>query len=115
MRDGIIDLIVGEVRDYEISDLAQKPLFEDRLIVDGGSRHPPTAQESVRLDALKAYQGDRRAAEFGVAQRMRRTVPQPCAAAPADRMRLGHDYRQVPHEQRFPRAPGPGSGCVAYP
>lgn len=55
LRDGVIDLIVGEVRDYEISDLAQKPLYEDRLIIVGGSRHPLVAQERVTLDALAAY------------------------------------------------------------
>lgn len=55
LRDGVIDLIVGEVRDYEISDLAQKPLFEDRLIVVGGSQHPLVGQNCVPLDSLATY------------------------------------------------------------
>lgn len=55
LRDGVIDLIVGEVPNYEISDLAQKPLYEDRLIVVGSSRHPLATRENASLHELAAY------------------------------------------------------------
>lgn len=55
LRDGVIDLIVGEVGNDEISDLAQKPLYEDRLIIVGGSRHPLAGNACVSVDALCAH------------------------------------------------------------
>lgn len=55
LRDGVVDLIIGEVRSYEISDLAQRPLYEDRLIVVGGSHHPPAGRAAITLDMLAAY------------------------------------------------------------
>jgi LysR family transcriptional regulator, regulator for genes of the gallate degradation pathway len=55
LRDGVLDLIVGELRDYAISDLLQVPLFDDRLIVVGGSHHPLARVASPSFDQLASY------------------------------------------------------------
>lgn len=55
LRDGVIDLIVGEVRDYEISDLAQQALYEDQLIVVSGSQHLLAGVANVSSGKLRAY------------------------------------------------------------
>lgn len=55
LRDGMIDLIVGELRDDAVSDLVQTPLYDDRLVVVGGSQHPLAAAASPSLDELASY------------------------------------------------------------
>jgi DNA-binding transcriptional LysR family regulator len=37
LRDGEIDMIVGALRPFEIADLYQMPLYEDRLVIAAGS------------------------------------------------------------------------------
>jgi DNA-binding transcriptional LysR family regulator len=55
LRDGVIDMIVGALRPYEIADLYQLPLFEDRLVVAAGSRHPLAGVEQPTLDQLASF------------------------------------------------------------
>jgi DNA-binding transcriptional LysR family regulator len=55
LRDGVIDMIVGALRPYEIADLYQLPLVEDRLIVVGGSQHPLVGQETPSMEQLASY------------------------------------------------------------
>lgn len=55
LRDGVIDMVVGTVRPYEIADLYQMPLFEDRLVVAAGSKHPLVGEENPTKEQLAAY------------------------------------------------------------
>lgn len=55
LRDGTIDLIVGAVRPYEIADLYQLALYEDRLVIAAGSDHPLRNTEAPSLDQLASY------------------------------------------------------------
>lgn len=55
LRDGVIDMIVGAVRPYEIADLYQMPLFEDRLVIAAGSHHPLVSVEAPTVEQLAAY------------------------------------------------------------
>lgn len=55
LRDGVIDMIVGALRPHEISDLYQLPLFEDHLVIAGGSEHPLTAVKNPSPEELAAY------------------------------------------------------------
>ncbi|MPT46953.1 MAG: LysR family transcriptional regulator [Sphingobium sp.] len=55
LRDGVIDMVVGTVRPYEIADLYQMPLFEDRLVVAAGSKHPLVGVENPTKEQLAAY------------------------------------------------------------
>ncbi|HEY0315658.1 MAG TPA: LysR family transcriptional regulator, partial [Sphingomonas sp.] len=55
LRDGRIDLIVGAVRPFEITDLHQAPLYEDRLVIAAGSQHPLAGPEMPSLDVLASY------------------------------------------------------------
>ncbi|WP_425229261.1 LysR family transcriptional regulator [Sphingomonas sp.] len=51
LRDGLIDLMVGALRDEDLSGLDQHPLFDDRLAVVGRAGHP-LAGERADVDAL---------------------------------------------------------------
>ncbi|MGE4409323.1 MAG: LysR family transcriptional regulator [Sphingobium sp.] len=55
LRDGVIDMIVGALRPYEIADLYQMPLVEDRLVIAAGSQHPLTAVEKPSMEQLGSY------------------------------------------------------------
>lgn len=55
LRDGRIDLIVGAVRPFDITDLHQVPLYEDRLVIAAGSRHPLVGPEMPSLNELARY------------------------------------------------------------
>lgn len=55
LRDGVIDMIVGALRPYEVADLYQQPLFEDRLVVVAGSRHPLADVPQPTLEQLAAF------------------------------------------------------------
>lgn len=55
LRDGEIDIIIGAIRPFEIADLYQLPLVEDRLVIASGSQHPLAGKAEVRLDELSAY------------------------------------------------------------
>ncbi len=55
LRDGVIDIIVGALRPYEIADLYQLPLTEDRLVIAAGSQHPLAGVEKPSMEQLATY------------------------------------------------------------
>ncbi|NOW48747.1 DNA-binding transcriptional LysR family regulator [Novosphingobium sp. SG751A] len=55
LRDGEIDMIVGALRPFEIADLYQMPLYEDRLVIAAGSRHPLAGVAEPTLEQLASY------------------------------------------------------------
>lgn len=55
LRDGVIDMIVGALRPYEIADLYQMPLVEDRLVIAAGSGHPLAKVRAPTMAQLAAY------------------------------------------------------------
>jgi DNA-binding transcriptional LysR family regulator len=48
-------MIVGALRPFEIADLYQMPLYEDRLVIAAGSQHPLVGVERPSLEQLSAY------------------------------------------------------------
>ncbi|WP_242098588.1 LysR family transcriptional regulator [Sphingomonas sp. CROZ-RG-20F-R02-07] len=59
LRDGILDMMVGALRDAVPPGLEQRPLFEDRLVVVGRAGHPlrgatPTLDALARCDWIVA-------------------------------------------------------------
>lgn len=55
LRDGIIDLMIGALRDDPPHGLEQRPLFTDRLAVIGRAGHPLTADAEPALDDLARF------------------------------------------------------------
>lgn len=55
LRDGVIDMVVGALRPYEIADLYQLPLAEDRLVIAAGSQHPLAGVAHPTPEQLSAY------------------------------------------------------------
>lgn len=55
LRDGVIDMIVGALRPYEIADLYQLPLSEDRLVIAAGSQHPLASVTKPTMEQLARY------------------------------------------------------------
>lgn len=55
LRDGLIDVIVGALRPFEIADLYQLPLYEDRLVITAGSGHPLAGTDRPSMDALASF------------------------------------------------------------
>ncbi|MBA2932465.1 LysR family transcriptional regulator [Sphingomonas sp. CGMCC 1.13654] len=55
LRDGRIDLIVGAVRPFDVTDIHQEPLYEDRLVIASGSHHPLAGPSQPSLDVLASY------------------------------------------------------------
>lgn len=55
LRDGVIDMVVGALRPYEIADLYQLPLSEDRLVIAAGSQHPLAGVARPTMAQLAAY------------------------------------------------------------
>ncbi|HEX8446378.1 MAG TPA: LysR family transcriptional regulator [Sphingomonas sp.] len=55
LRDGVIDLMLGALRDPAPAGLVQQPLFEDRLTVVGRAGHPLTTGPTPKLAALADY------------------------------------------------------------
>lgn len=55
LRDGEIDMIVGALRPYEIADLYQLPLAEDRLVIAAGSRHPLVSVKYPTMEQLASF------------------------------------------------------------
>lgn len=55
LREGILDVMVGALRNDTHPDLVQKPLFEDRLMVVGRRGHPLSLAGSPDTAALAAY------------------------------------------------------------
>jgi DNA-binding transcriptional LysR family regulator len=54
LRDGIIDLMIGALRDEAPADLEQAALMVDQLVVIGRAGHPLAGRRDVSLDALAA-------------------------------------------------------------
>jgi DNA-binding transcriptional LysR family regulator len=55
LRDGEIDMVVGALRPFEIADLYQMPLYEDRLVIAAGSQHPLAQVAAPALEQLASY------------------------------------------------------------
>lgn len=55
LRDGVIDVMVGALRDEVSADLVQRPLLEDRLMVVGRRGHPLAGVARPSREALAAY------------------------------------------------------------
>ena len=56
LRDGVIDLMLGALREQAPVDLQQRPLFEDRLVVVARAGHPLTASPAPTLDDFANYE-----------------------------------------------------------
>jgi LysR family transcriptional regulator of gallate degradation len=54
LRDGVIDLMIGALRDGPLPGLEQRALFTDRLVVVGRAGHPLAGKVDPGLDALAA-------------------------------------------------------------
>jgi LysR family transcriptional regulator of gallate degradation len=54
LRDGIIDLMIGALREEPPPDLDQAPLMDDQLVVIGRAGHPLAGRRDVPLEALAA-------------------------------------------------------------
>ncbi|WP_404366939.1 LysR family transcriptional regulator [Sphingomonas sp. MMS24-J45] len=55
LRDGVIDLMIGALRDETPEGLEQRALFADRLVVIGRAGHPLASVANPTLDALSKY------------------------------------------------------------
>lgn len=55
LRDGVIDMIVGALRPFDIVDLYQMPLSEDRLVIAAGSQHPLADVPQPTMEQLESY------------------------------------------------------------
>ncbi len=55
LRDGVIDLMIGALRDETPPGLEQRALFDDRLVVIGRAGHPLSGIQHPTLDDLARY------------------------------------------------------------
>ena len=55
LRNGEIDMIVGALRPFDIADLYQVPLYEDRMVIAAGSQHPLVDTAQPSLEQLTSY------------------------------------------------------------
>lgn len=55
LRDGVLDILVGALRDEAPPDLAQRPLLRDRLVVVARADHPLADDPAPTRDALAQY------------------------------------------------------------
>ena len=55
LREGVIDLTIGALRDEAPPDLAQRPLFTDDIVVVARAGHPLAGDATPSLDALARY------------------------------------------------------------
>lgn len=55
LRDGTLDLLVGALRDTPPPDLAQRPLFDDRLAVIARAGHPLASVTQPTIEQLSAF------------------------------------------------------------
>jgi DNA-binding transcriptional LysR family regulator len=55
LRDGIVDLLIGALRDQDPVGLVQRPLFEDRLVVVARTGHPLMISGTPSLQDLARY------------------------------------------------------------
>jgi DNA-binding transcriptional LysR family regulator len=55
LRDGVLDLMIGALREIAPPDCVQAPLMTDRLVVVGRAGHPLAAVDRPTLDQLSGY------------------------------------------------------------
>jgi LysR family transcriptional regulator, regulator for genes of the gallate degradation pathway len=55
LRDGVIDMMIGAVRPFDLPDLEQVPLHETRLSIIAGAHHPLAGPKPVPLEELAAF------------------------------------------------------------
>lgn len=55
LQDGVIDLVVGTLRDEEVPGLQQEVLSEDQTVILCGNHHPLAGNPAPTLDALASY------------------------------------------------------------
>lgn len=55
LRDGVIDLIVGELTAHDSPDLTKTPLYQESLVIVAGSQHPLVREQAPSLETLAAY------------------------------------------------------------
>uniref|UniRef100_UPI003F4FAE4A LysR family transcriptional regulator n=1 Tax=Caballeronia sp. LjRoot34 TaxID=3342325 RepID=UPI003F4FAE4A len=55
LQDGLIDLIIGEIRNDDLDDLKQEALSDDQVVILCGSHHPLAMDPAPSLDVLAAY------------------------------------------------------------
>lgn len=55
LRDGVIDLIVGELPPDDVPDLVKLPLYEVAPVVVGGRQHPLARQKAPSVATLASY------------------------------------------------------------
>lgn len=55
LRDGLIDLMIGALRDAIATDLTQHPLFTDRLVIVARAGHPLAGSGAVSRDDLARF------------------------------------------------------------
>jgi DNA-binding transcriptional LysR family regulator len=55
LRDGLIDLIVGELPDEDIPDLATTPLYVEAPVIVAGSKHALVGQGNPPKETLASY------------------------------------------------------------
>lgn len=55
LRDGVIDLIVGELPPYDSPDIAKAVLYEETVVIAAGHRHPLVSDAAYDRQELAAY------------------------------------------------------------
>jgi DNA-binding transcriptional LysR family regulator len=55
LRDGQIDIIVGELPDYQSPDLIKIPIYSESIIIVAGRQHPLAKRERVTIRELADY------------------------------------------------------------
>jgi LysR family transcriptional regulator of gallate degradation len=55
LRDGVIDVIVGELPPHESPDLVKTPLYEESLVIVAGRQHPLVGRAQPSLKTLRSY------------------------------------------------------------
>ncbi|GAA0314936.1 LysR family transcriptional regulator [Sphingomonas oligophenolica] len=55
LRDGVIDMMIGALRDAPLPDLDQKPLLDDRLVIVGRAGHPLAGSAMPPRETLMRY------------------------------------------------------------
>lgn len=55
LRDGLIDIIVGELPDYQSPDIVKIPLYSESVVIVAGRQHPLAQRARVTQRELAAY------------------------------------------------------------
>jgi DNA-binding transcriptional LysR family regulator len=55
LRDGVLDLIVGELPDHESPDLEKMPLYQEALVIVAGRQHPLIEKKRITQKDLASY------------------------------------------------------------